>query len=250
MDVKIMLQKTNVASILNDSIVFNTIVDGNDCRIDNMLNDSIIEKTVVNNIKTFIIKCKSISDELFKKNLDFTRGTDYRVITIESAYEEWRDIKGYEGLYKVSSHGRVKSLLNNTGAKILSISIDKNGYVIQQLHKNGKSKSYAVHRLVVDAFFNSDVTRKYTNHKDGNKSNNHISNLERCTPRENTIHAIKTGLMKPFKLSTSAVFGINYDLRAGLTQSVIAKKYGTTQATISYIKTGKIWSGVTKIAAM
>jgi hypothetical protein len=248
-----MCNKISVISNM-ERIVFNTIgKDENANSIDSIMNDPSIEKIVVNNIKTLVIKCKSISDELFEKILDFTRGMDYRVITIESAYEEWRDIKGYEGLCKVSSHGRIKSFLSNTGAKILSTNIDKNGYVIRKLYKNGGSKPYAVHRLVVDAFISEDDTRKSTNHIDGDKSNNHVSNLERCTPKENTIHAIETCLMKPYnaKLSISAVFGINQDLQTRLlSQSVIAKKYGITQANVSFIKTGKIWSGVSKIAMM
>ena len=68
--------------------------------------------------------------------------------------EEWKDIKGYEGLYKISSYGRVKSLGNdkNRKEKILSSKSNREGYVRVYLFKDGKGKMYRVHRLVAEAF--------------------------------------------------------------------------------------------------
>ena len=96
--------------------------------------------------------------------------------------EEWRNIKGYEGRYQISSFGRVKSLIDNKGKyreKILKQRIDK-GYLKAHLTKNGKQKTYSVHRLVAQAFIPNLNSLPCINHKDEDKTNNHVSNLEWC----------------------------------------------------------------------
>ena len=101
--------------------------------------------------------------------------------------EEWRDIKGYEGLYKISSYGRVKSLRNNHGKyreKILSPGKCRD-YLYVILCKNGKNKPYKIHRLVAEAFIPNSNNYKEVNHKDENKQNNSISNLEWCDRKYN-----------------------------------------------------------------
>ena len=67
------------------------------------------------------------------------------------------------------------------------------GYISINLYKNGKSKRMSVHRLVAKAFIPNPKNKPYINHKDANRSNNIISNLEWCTPKENTQHSIKNG---------------------------------------------------------
>lgn len=102
----------------------------------------------------------------------------------------WKDIPGYEGLYKVSNYGEVLSLKRNrTKEKILKGQIDQYGYIRIVLSKNGKIKKYKAHRLVLMAFNNTNNKRLQINHKDGNKQNNFIDNLEWCTPSYNTIHS-------------------------------------------------------------
>ncbi len=108
----------------------------------------------------------------------------------------WKDIKGYEGYYQVSSHGQVRSLdriIMNGGfprkikGKILAQTTDRDGYKHLRLRKNGREKSFFVHRLVAEAFvlnFNPEENVQ-VNHKDENKANNHYSNLEWCTPEYN-----------------------------------------------------------------
>ena len=112
--------------------------------------------------------------------------------------EEWSDIFGYEGQYQISSFGRIKSLnrlvKNGSGnryvkGKFLNLYPDNNGYLLVTLEKDGKSKRYRVHKLVADAFIEKDEDRTYINHKDFNKYNNALSNLERCTQKENAHHA-------------------------------------------------------------
>lgn len=119
--------------------------------------------------------------------------------------EEFRDIKGYEGLYQVSNYGRVKRILfiNNhikkTKEKMLSClkcSNNKNYYIAFVLSKNGKEKRYYAHRLVAQAFIPNLNNSPQINHKDGNKQNNRVDNLEWCDGFYNQQHAIKTGLRK------------------------------------------------------
>ena len=107
--------------------------------------------------------------------------------------EEWRDIKGYEGLYQVSNLGRVKSLIRGTGNQfrfskvevILKPHLTKKGYFRLSLSKNNKRKSFQVHRLVAEAFIPNPNNYPQVNHKDENKTNNCVDNLEWCTNKYN-----------------------------------------------------------------
>lgn len=96
--------------------------------------------------------------------------------------EEWRDITGYEGLYMISSYGRVKSLnYRRTGReKIMKSSVDKNGYLFVCLWKNRKVKWYLVHRLVAEAFISNPNNYPQVNHKNEIKDDNRAENLEWC----------------------------------------------------------------------
>ena len=97
--------------------------------------------------------------------------------------EIWKDIQGYEGLYQVSNYGNVKSLnYRMTGKeRILKSGKTVNGYLAVDLCKNGKRKHSLIHRLVAQAFLENPNNYPQVNHKDENKQNNHVSNLEFCT---------------------------------------------------------------------
>ena len=109
--------------------------------------------------------------------------------------EIWKDIEGYEGLYQVSNYGNIKSLskvvknaygVHRTEDKIFKPQTKKNGYLQIQLSKNGKQKHYKVHRLVALTYIANPNNYPCVNHKDENKLNNHVSNLEWCTYEYNT----------------------------------------------------------------
>lgn len=111
--------------------------------------------------------------------------------------EKWKDIFDYEGLYQVSNLGRVRSITharingkqkNHTcisKGKLLSPGKDSNGYMVVVLSKNGKRKSCRVHRLVAETFLNNKNNYKCVNHKDENKENNVVDNLEWCSYKYN-----------------------------------------------------------------
>ena len=106
--------------------------------------------------------------------------------------EEWRDIKEYEGKYQVSNLGRVKSLnYNNTKKEKILKSRNNRGYLCVTLYKEGKSKTCKVHRLVAQAFIENSNNYLEVNHKDENKTNNCVENLEWCTRKYNNSYGTR-----------------------------------------------------------
>lgn len=114
--------------------------------------------------------------------------------------EVWKDIQGYEGYYQVSNHGRVMSMartiVTTKGTKceyqkrIKAPALDQKGYNRICLTKNSKPKTFKVHRLVADLFIGNPEQKPHVNHINGNKKDNHYSNLEWVTNRENVSHAV------------------------------------------------------------
>ena len=94
--------------------------------------------------------------------------------------EIWEDIKGYKGLYQISNLGRIKCIRNKEKPFIMHPPADSDGYYRLKLTKNGKFKSYKVHRLVAQHFIPNPYNLPQVNHIDENKANNRMSNLEWC----------------------------------------------------------------------
>lgn len=100
--------------------------------------------------------------------------------------EEWKDVNGYEGLYRVSNLGRLYSVRRN---KFMSF-YDQHGYKRLKIEKNGKEQDFAIHRLVAFAFLPNPDNLPFINHKDEDKENNRVSNLEWCTAKYNSNYSL------------------------------------------------------------
>lgn len=107
--------------------------------------------------------------------------------------EEFRDIQEYEGLYQVSNLGRVKSLKYGK-EKILKGGKDKQGYIYVILCKEGKKNNFRVHRLVCETFIPNPNNYQCVNHKDEDKTNNNVNNLEWCNQNYNVNYG--TGIQR------------------------------------------------------
>lgn len=132
--------------------------------------------------------------------------------------EKWKDIKGFEGKYQISNYGNVKSIKRfvnhwQGGLRLVNERLLKNfikqGYMYVDL---GNKKHYRIHRLVAESFITNSDNKLEVNHKDGNKLNNHVNNLEWATHSENMKHSYKTGLWN--NQHTINKFGLNKKLKS------------------------------------
>ena len=130
--------------------------------------------------------------------------------------EEWRDIKGYEGLYQVSNTGKVKSLertvrigrgYRTVTEKIMKPRENNHGYLQLHLCREGKRKLCRIHRLVAQAFLPNPDNLSEVNHKDENKQNNYVENLEWCSHSYNNTYNDKA--KKVGKKLSKPVYSIN-----------------------------------------
>lgn len=132
---------------------------------------------------------------------------------LNTEQEIWKPLVEFEDLYEVSSFGRVSNY-----RKILAIQTLPKGYKYICLKINQRQHNRLIHRLVAEAFIENPEGKPEVNHKDGDKSNNSVSNLEWCTSSENKRHALDTGLTvyniptKGIKLGkNSKYYNVTYD---------------------------------------
>lgn len=141
--------------------------------------------------------------------------------------ELWADVPGYEGLYAISNFGRAKAyaktyFCGNYPVKrtkeehLMKQGVHRDGYMKIPVIKNGKSGQFLAHRLVAQLFILNPANKKEVNHKDGNKSNNHYSNLEWSTRSENIQHAFDTGLSRGRKGAESGMSKMILDTATGI----------------------------------
>lgn len=164
-------------------------------------------------------------------------------------FEEWKPIVGYEGLYSISSFGRVKcdsARRKSWVGKIVQDHLLNSGYLrINIRDREGLRKGYTVHKLATRAFLGERQSNQEVNHKDSNKLNNNISNLEYVTKRENSLHALGKGRTKQFKLTENQVREIREKYCTGSRSQVnLASEYGVRQSTISSIVIRESWSHI------
>jgi hypothetical protein len=128
--------------------------------------------------------------------------------------EIWKDVVGYEGLYEISNLGNLRScgkyVWNRFSycyrdGKIMKQNIDRYGYSRAILSKDGYQKNKQIHRLVAEAFIDNPYNLPEVNHKDCNKTNNNVDNLEWITGIENTRHAIANGRMHYDEIETPVI---------------------------------------------
>lgn len=164
--------------------------------------------------------------------------------------ETWKPVVGYEGIYEVSNIGNIKNSKTN---KILK-QPKRSGYPSVGMAKNKIAKNHRIHRLVAMAFIENPENKRCVNHKDGNKLNNNVENLEWCTHSENNYHAMKNGLnhsrkgheQKFSKLTNEMVIEIIEKLKTNF-PTEICKQYNVSSRTIYDIKLGNTWSWLTGV---
>jgi predicted RNA binding protein YcfA (HicA-like mRNA interferase family) len=163
--------------------------------------------------------------------------------------EEWKPIVGYEGLYEVSNFGRIKTLYNRYKDVIyLKYNTSPNGYYCVNLVKNKISKTIRIHRLVAEHFINNPQNKPMVNHKDGDKKNNFVDNLEWVTASENIKHSFKNGLSNKkgshhhlSKLDEGDVLVIRILAEATVERKKIAEAFRVSRQCVDSIINGKTW---------
>ena len=129
--------------------------------------------------------------------------------------EQWKPIKGYEGKYDVSNFGRVRSYYK--GLHIKTQRINNCGYCYVKLYVKGKRQKMArVHRLVAEAFIPNPDNMSDVNHKDMNKLNNHVSNLEWTSHADNVKHSYDSGKRHAHRWTDEEKLMISRNTRAYL----------------------------------
>lgn len=168
--------------------------------------------------------------------------------------EEWKPVVGYEGIYAISNYGRVKRVAGSHQTpkdRMLKNCIIKDGYLGVSLCRDNKKENSPIHRLVARAFIGERPERHDINHKDGNKENPSIWNLEYVTASENQYHAYKNYLKKPLvgerhqnaKLTEENVREI-LKTQKSFSPAYFAEKYSVSTASISDIIVRRTWKHV------
>lgn len=175
--------------------------------------------------------------------------------------EIWKDVIEFDNKYQISNFGRLKmkSFKINSSVQKCGFRINKekikppqdngNGYKQFYVQINGKRILKYAHRLVATYFIENDLNLPEVNHKDGNKSNNCVGNLEWSTKNDNVIHAVKNNLIKKgsdtwsSKLSEQNVLAIRrlYKINPYFNKTNVAKKLGVKDTTIHKIIRNQRW---------
>lgn len=182
--------------------------------------------------------------------------------TEDPTAERWLPIQGYEGLYEVSDHGRVRSLnrtverIGKRGGqlrlkgRILTLSLSGSGYPFACLYRDAKGTPTQVHTLVLSAFDRSPQNGEECDHKNFDKMNNRISNLRWITHLANVQHTRANGRMAfgerhhAAKFTEADIRSIRQRISTGERTALIAKDYGVGQQCIHKIEIRSRWAHV------
>jgi len=171
--------------------------------------------------------------------------------------EVWIPVPNYEHFYMASAFGRIKSLKSGgmKGKLLTPQKVNSRGYFNVCLCNQGSKNMISVHRVIALTFIPNPDNKPEVNHKDGNKTNNEVSNLEWCTGSENMNHAYRTGLQKPSENQKTATSDyckdnfskkvIQFDLNGNIVNeypsaSEAARETGFCQTHISSCCRGKV----------
>lgn len=155
--------------------------------------------------------------------------------------EAWKDVADFENCYQISTHGNIKSLDRyRKCSQLLKQKTDKGGYLRVNLCVNGIKKTWLVHRLVALAFLKNQ--RSDVNHKDGDRSNNKLSNLEWCSKKENAqdAHSKRRDKMRLGKITKDQVINLLNDFGEKISVAELAVKYGLSISQVCNIVSKKI----------
>jgi len=159
----------------------------------------------------------------------------------------FKPVLGYESLYQVGDDGQVIRSCSGPATwegRALKQSTAKTGYKVVGLTKNGKTRIFTVHTLVLEAFVGKKPDGMECLHADGSRDNNRVENLSWGTRMENIRDKIKHG-RSGNKITSSIVSEIKERIAKGVDMGAsIAKMYGVSESTICDIKAGRYWSHV------
>lgn len=172
--------------------------------------------------------------------------------------EIWKPVVGYEGLYEVSSRGKLRRIgpwkwRGKTISPPPRIHSDKlcADYVTVAVTKDGKRRSRILHRLVAESFLGPIPEGKEVNHIDGDRTNNRPSNLEYVTPQENADHAVRLGLRQwGDRVKTSSITNIDASeikwlIQKGIPQKEIENIYKPSKWCLKHMISGRSWRKIT-----
>ncbi len=160
------------------------------------------------------------------------------LVSFDNMEEEWRDVVGYEGLYMVSSCGRVR---NNRRNRILRPASSPEQYLTVSLWKGIIQKTLRIHRLVAEAFIPNPQNKRCVNHMSGNRIDNNISNLEWTTHGENLLHAYRELNRQPPRTWAGRTAELNPNSKA------IIQIDTTTKAIVAEYPSAKMAQDITGI---
>lgn len=164
--------------------------------------------------------------------------------------ENWKSIDGYKGLYEVSNLGRVRSLDRIVGNRwgkehmrkgyVMTSTRTSKGYLGIQLFSNGIKKSFKTHRLVASAFIPNPLNLDDVNHKDFDKSNNNVENLEWMSKEDNMQHA-RIGGRKAKKLTMEIAREIRAERAKGVTYRELVGMFECSINNVFRVVNNTIW---------